>query len=151
MDHHQRYHMDHHTAQDIPAFSCRKIYIHLDMAVRAAEVAVDNLGDSDYVGILTFDNQYHWQTPLQRAEEKQTVKDQLRQIEEGGGTTIKPAFREAYDVLSENPASVRHVVLLTDGKGETKDYSDIIADYTGSGITLSTVAVGEGADWYLLE
>lgn len=123
----------------------------LDMAVRAAEVAVDNLGDSDYVGILIFDSQYHWQTPLQRAEEKQTVKDQLRQIEEGGGTTIKPALREAYDVLSQNPASVRHVVLLTDGKGETKDYSDIIADYTGSGITLSTVAVGEGADWYHLE
>lgn len=124
---------------------------NLDMAVRAAEVAVDNLGDSDYVGILTFDDRYQWQTALRQADDKQTIKDQLWQIEEGGGTTIKPALREAYNVLSNNPASVRHVVLLTDGMGETKDYSDIISDYAGSGITLSTVAVGEGADQKTLE
>ncbi|MDE7183487.1 MAG: VWA domain-containing protein, partial [Lachnospiraceae bacterium] len=124
---------------------------NLDMAVRAAEVAVDNLGDSDYVGILTFDDRYQWQTELQQADDKQTIKNQLRQIDEGGGTTIKPALWEAYDVLFKNPASVRHVVLLTDGMGETKDYSDIISAYAGSGITLSTVAVGEGADQNLLE
>ena len=124
---------------------------NLDMAVRAAEVAVDNLGDSDYVGILTFDDWYQWQTALRQADDKQAIKDQLWQIEEGGGTTIKPALREAYNVLSNNPASVRHVVLLTDGMGETKDYSDIISDYAGSGITLSTVAVGEGADQKTLE
>lgn len=35
--------------------------------------------------------------------------------------------------------------------GETKDYSDIISAYAGSGITLSTVAVGEGADQKTLE
>lgn len=40
---------------------------------------------------------------------------------------------------------------MTDGMGETKDYSDIISDYAGSGITLSTVAVGEGADQKTLE
>ena len=124
---------------------------NLDMAVRAAEVAVDNLGDSDYVGILTFDDRYQWQTELRQADDKQTIKDQLWQIEEGGGTTIKPALQEAYHVLSKNPASVRHVVLLTDGMGETKDYSDIISAYAGSGITLSTVAVGEGADQKTLE
>lgn len=124
---------------------------NLDMAVRAAEVAVDNLSDSDYVGILTFDNQYHWQTALRKADDKQTIREELRQITEGGGTTIKPALQEACRVLSQSDVSVRHVVLLTDGMGETHDYSDIVSEYTDNGITLSTVAVGDGADINLLE
>lgn len=124
---------------------------NLDMAVRAAEVAVDHLSDTDYVGILTFDDQYHWQTALRKADDKQAVKEELRRIYEGGGTTIKPALREACSVLSQSDVSVRHVVLLTDGMGETQDYSDIIDDYAKNGITLSTVAVGEGADTDLLE
>ena len=124
---------------------------NLDMAVCAAEVAVDQLSDTDYVGILTFDSQYQWQTALRTADDKQAIKDELRQIYEGGGTTIKPALREACSVLSQSDVSIRHVVLLTDGIGETKDYSDIIDDYTKNGITLSTVAVGARADLKLLE
>ncbi len=124
---------------------------NLDVAIRAATVAVDNLRDTDYVGVLTFDDQYEWQVELQKAEYKSTIKGDIKRIKEGGGTTIKPALQEAVNVISKSEASVKHVVLLTDGMGETNDYSDVIKQCTDSGVTLSTVAVGQGSDTRLLE
>lgn len=124
---------------------------NLDIAVRAAQVAVDNLREEDYVGILTFDDKYDWQVELRQADDKSAIRELVGQIKEGGGTTIKPALEEACRVLSGSDASVRHVILLTDGMGETDNFSDVIAAYTDSGITLSTVAVGTGSDTKLLE
>ena len=124
---------------------------NLDIAIRAATVAVDNLQSSDYVGVLTFDDEYSWQVELTQVDDKTEIKDAIRGINEGGGTTIKPALKEAYRVLSQSDASIKHVVLLTDGMGETTDFRDVVKNYTNGGITLSTVAVGDGSDTRLLE
>ncbi len=124
---------------------------NLDIAIKAATVAVDNLRETDYVGVLTFDSEFTWQVELVQASDRQTIKDKIKTISEGGGTTIKPALAEAYRAISASEASVKHVVLLTDGMGETTDYSDIIKNYTQGGVTLSTVAVGDGSDTQLLE
>ncbi len=124
---------------------------NLDVAIKATTVAVDNMKDNDYVGVLTFDDQYTWQVELTQANDRAAIKDEIKKIEEGGGTTIKPALQEAYRVISQSDASIKHVVLLTDGMGETDNYSDVIKNFSDSGITLSTVAVGEGSDTDLLE
>lgn len=124
---------------------------NLDVAIKAATVAVDNLRDTDYVGVLTFDDKYNWQVELTPAEDKSAIKEEIKEISAGGGTTIKPAVQEAFRVISQSEASIKHVVLLTDGMGETTNYSDVITQYADSGVTLSTVAVGEGSDTKLLE
>ncbi len=124
---------------------------NLDLAIKAASVAVDNLKDSDQVGVLTFDDGFEWQVDLMQANDRSDIKDAIEAIDAGGGTTIKPALEEAHKVLSANKTSIKHVVLLTDGMGETTNYSDVIQDYNDAGITLSTVAVGEGSDAQLLE
>ncbi|MDE7259073.1 MAG: VWA domain-containing protein, partial [Lachnospiraceae bacterium] len=124
---------------------------NLDIAIKAAAVAVDNLRDSDYVGVLTFDDQYEWQVELTTADDKAAIKDKIMHISEGGGTTIKPALLEACEAVSESEAAIKHVVLLTDGMGETTDFQDAIDAYKAEGITLSTVAVGSFSDTQLLE
>ncbi|MCM1049251.1 MAG: VWA domain-containing protein [Clostridiales bacterium] len=124
---------------------------NLDLAIRAASVAVDNLRDEDYVGVLVFDDVYDWQVGLTKADDKTAIKDSIKSISEGGGTTIKPALKEAFKAMAECDASIKHVVLLTDGMGETNDFSDVIHSYSNSGITLSTVAVGAYSDTELLE
>ena len=124
---------------------------NLDVAIKAVNVAVDNLRDKDYVGVLTFDDGYTWQVELTTADERQAIKDSVKKIEAGGGTTIKPALFEAYDKISKSDAAVKHVILLTDGMGETTNYQDVINAFSNSGVTLSTVAVGEGSDTNLLE
>lgn len=123
---------------------------NLDIAVRASEVAVDNLNDSDYVGILTFDDRFEWQVELRQADDKAEIKEKIKQISDGGGTTIKPALQEAVKVLAESEASIKHIVLLTDGMGETDNYDDVIGDCADNDITLSAVAVGDGSDRALL-
>ncbi len=124
---------------------------NLDVAIRAATVAVDNLQDTDYVGVLTFDDKFSWQVELRQADDKAAIKEEIKKISDGGGTTIKPSLREAGRVLSESDVSVKHVVLLTDGMGETSNFNDVIDVYTDNKITLSTVAVGSGADKTLLK
>ena len=124
---------------------------NLDVAIRAATVAVDNLDNSDYVGVLTFDDLYSWQVKLTSVDDRAGIKREIEKINEGGGTTIKPALQEACRVLSQSDVSIKHVVLLTDGMGETSDFRDVVAAYAHAGITLSTVAVGEGSDTKLLE
>ena len=124
---------------------------NLDIAIRAATVAVDNLEDSDYVGVLTFDDRYSWQVELTKVDDRAGIKEEIEKIDDGGGTTIKPALQEAFRALVQSEASVKHVVLLTDGMGETTDFRDIVEAYTSAGITLSTVAVGDGSDTQLLE
>lgn len=124
---------------------------NLDVAVKAATVAVDNLREEDYVGVLTFDDVYSWQVEITQADDRKGIKDKIMKISDGGGTTIKPALQEAYQRIMECDASVKHVVLLTDGMGETDDFTDVIENYSGSGVTLSTVAVGQDSDTRLLE
>lgn len=123
----------------------------LDLAIKAATVAVDNLRDSDYVGVLTFDDGYNWQVEIVQAGDRAAIKDAIQGINAGGGTTIKPALEEACKALLDSEVSVKHVVLLTDGMGETTNFSDVTRNYQDAGITLSTVAVGSGSDTQLLE
>lgn len=118
----------------------------------AAQTAVDQMRSSDYVGVIAFDDTYSWVVQPTLAEDKEEIKGQIATIPEGGGTTIQPALWEALNGAANcEDASVRHVVLLTDGQGETTDYDRLVSSYLSQGVTLSTVAVGDGSDTRLLE
>lgn len=124
----------------------------LDLAITAAKTAVDQLRDTDYVGVLSFDDRYSWAVePTKLSDGREQIKTQIETIAEGGGTTIQPALWEALNKVEDCDADIRHVILLTDGQGESRDYRNIVAAYTGANVTLSTVAVGEGSDAWLLE
>jgi Mg-chelatase subunit ChlD len=123
----------------------------LDLAIAAADAAVDELRDTDYVGVLTFDDTFTWQVTPVLASDKDAIHAKIRNIEEGGGTTIKPALNEALNKIKNIDADTKHVVLLTDGQGETSFYGDVMNSYEDAGVTLSTVAVGEDADTTILE
>lgn len=123
----------------------------LDLAITAAETAVDQMRSSDYVGVITFDDTFSWVVEPTLAEDKNEIKTRIETIAEGGGTTIQPALWAALNGVKECDVSIRHVILLTDGQGESRNYKDIIEAYTNADVTLSTVAVGDGADARLLE
>jgi len=123
----------------------------LDLAITAAETAVDQMRSADYVGVVTFDDTFSWVVEPVQATDKETIKAQIEAIAEGGGTTIKPALWAALTGVEGCDVSIRHVILLTDGQGETINFSDVIEGYSDANVTLSTVAVGQGADARLLE
>ncbi|MCM1542468.1 MAG: VWA domain-containing protein [Blautia sp.] len=123
----------------------------LELAITAAETAVDQMRSADYVGVVTFDDSFSWVVEPVQASDKDTIKAQIETIAEGGGTTIKPALWAALNGVSACDVSIRHVILLTDGQGESANFNDIVAGYSEAGVTLSTVAVGQGSDTRLLK
>lgn len=54
------------------------------------------------------------------------------------------------DDLKDRDVGLKHIILLTDGQAERSGYESTLATMQAEGITLSTVAVGEGADRQLL-
>lgn len=123
----------------------------LDLAKQAARSGVEHLRDTDEIGILAFDDTYHWIVPMRLADNISDIQDSIASIAYGGGTSIYPAFQEAYVQMVKSDAKLKHIILLTDGQDEFRDYKDLINRVNEAGITVSTVAVGQGADKKLLE
>ena len=124
----------------------------LEIAKEAAIRSLDNLKDRDQVGVIAFDDAYTWAVPMTKISgNKEHVVSGISNIQLGGGTSILPGLREAVDVLSITEAKEKHIILLTDGQAERTGYEATIDKMNQDGITLSSVAIGEGADTWLLE
>ena len=118
----------------------------LDLAKQAAMSGVAELRSTDEGGVLAFDDTYHWIVPISQASDVEAMQEKIESISYGGGTSIYPAFKEAYNEILKSDAKIKHIILLTDGQDEYKQYHTLMNQVNEAGITVSTVAVGEGAD-----
>lgn len=124
----------------------------LEMAKDAAALAIDNLRDTDSAGVLSFDDRYGWNVKIQKAKDKEDIKSGIYGIKDGGGTSIYPAVKEAYDKIKKLDCQIKHIILLTDGQdGYYSAYPSLIEKLEKNNITLSTVSVGTDADDNFLE
>jgi hypothetical protein len=62
-----------------------------------------------------------------------------------GQTNIYAGLKAAYDDLIQNPAKLRHIILITDGWSQSGAYDALLADMKAAGITLSTIGTGGGS------
>ncbi len=123
----------------------------LELAKESAVAALDTLRETDEIGVVAFESSYEWIVPMTTATDRETLEDAIYSIGLGGGTSIYPAVNEACQKLKESNAKLKHIILLTDGQDGFNQYESLLKDLEQSGITLSTVAVGDGADTRLLE
>ncbi len=131
------------------------IATRLTMAKEAAIRATDFLGPKDLIGVLMFDNKFEWVVPFQEVSEGVNlleIQQNIARIAGGGGTRILKALETALPALIEQEtAAGRLAVLLTDGKSfdrekTIEDYDFIVDEAVNANITLSTIAIGTGAD-----
>lgn len=122
----------------------------LALAKQAAISGVSELRNTDEAGVLAFDDMYHWIVPLETAGDVEKIKESIESIGYGGGTSIYPALQEAYSQILKSDAKLKHIILLTDGQDGFHQYDDLIKRINDAGITVSTVAVGTGADTQIL-
>lgn len=124
----------------------------IELAREAAARSVSLLRDKDTLGVIAFDDR-PWQiVETGLIDDKKKIADKIRSITSGGGTDIFPALGLGFDQLKELKLKRKHIILLTDGQSPTPpDYQSLIEGSKEENITLSTVAVGEGADTILLE
>lgn len=125
----------------------------LDLAKEAAIEALDNVRDTDYIGVLAFDDTYSWLVPMQLASDRTTIEDEISSLGIGGGTSIYPAFKEALLKVTATDAKVKHIILLTDGEDgyDYSNYAPLLEAAEKAGITVSTVAVGSAPNTSLLQ
>jgi len=106
----------------------------------------------DCVGVIAFDDVAEWAVPFQSVQDNiEDIRMGIGSIQPGGGTSILPGLNEAYNILKDANTKQKHIILLTDGQAEQSGYDGVIERMNTNGITLSTVAVGTGADTLLLQ
>ncbi len=123
----------------------------MELAKLAAVGVVDNLRPIDMVGVLIFDNSFHWAVPIRRAEERSLIKRVIAGITPDGGTQIAPALQEAYRRILPLNAVYKHIVLLTDGISEEGDSMTLARTAQEQQITISTVGLGQDVNRSYLE
>jgi uncharacterized membrane protein len=118
----------------------------LDIAKEAAHLVVDLVDDRNEVGVMSWDTEFIWDAPLKPARDKQAIHHSIATIKAGGGTDGYPALKEAYQVLFDRPALLKHVIFLSDGQMTRGDFAGLLRRMAKDKITVSTVAIGKDAD-----
>ncbi|MCX4693308.1 VWA domain-containing protein [Streptomyces sp. NBC_01408] len=85
--------------------------------------------------------------PATRAQ----AKEALRGLTSGGGTAIGTWLRLADGLLRQSPATIRHGILLTDGRNEHEDPAVLRATLDACAGRFTCDARGVGTDWEVKE
>lgn len=122
----------------------------LELAKEAAARSIELLFPTDRVGVIAFDDSASWVVPMTELEDPAQVASAIGSIRSGGGTDILAGLQAMAEVLPDDPAKVKHVILLTDGGADPTGIPELIQRLnTENGITLSTVGVGNDAAPFL--
>jgi uncharacterized protein YegL len=121
------------------------------LARQAAKAAVDLLGPRDKVGVIAFDGQPFKVVDLSSVLDKETIKSKISSINAGGGTNLYPAMHAGYKMLEGCGSRLKHMIVLSDGQSMPGDFEGVATSMADSGMTLSTVALGNGAHQQLMK
>lgn len=125
----------------------QKIEICKSAAVASAEL----LSAKDSIGVYAFDSQVHEIVPMTKVTSTSTIANQIALIGSGGGTNIYPGMARAREELNAVKSKIKHMIVLTDGQTSGEGYQALASQCHAEGITISTVAVGAGAQVGLLQ
>jgi Mg-chelatase subunit ChlD len=119
-----------------------------DISRAAAAATIGALSENDEVGVLAFNVADRWVIDLQKLPPQDVVNRGLQGLNPDGGTNPSTSLATAAEALRESNASLKHIILFTDGFTAPEilgQLAEDAADLAAEGITVSVVATGEGA------
>lgn len=120
-----------------------------DIARAGAARTIASLSPSDEVGVLAFDIENRWVIDLQALPDQEVVNEGLGSLTPDGGTNVSMTLEAAAEQLRESDASLKHIILFSDGFTEPGALNQMAAEAAelleNEGITTSVIATGEGA------
>lgn len=123
-------------------------------AKAAARTVTKTLNDDDLLGVIGFDSQPFVIVPLQPLKQSRPyLNDMIDRLRAQGTTVLLPALKEAERDLSSVAATIKHVVILTDGETggtATQYYGLVTSMHRDGGVTISTIAIGREPNLRLL-
>jgi len=137
----------------------------LDLAKQGALKVVELAYQEDMIGLIAFSDasSTNWVFHLRKATErgKREMVQGILGIAPAGGTVLGPAYRDALAALRGTDAAVKHIIVLSDGKlydgqgpfngGPATDFGALARAGHADGITTSTIAIGDQADFQRLQ
>jgi Ca-activated chloride channel family protein len=132
----------------------------LELAQTAAVKGLAQLSDTDEVGLWTFPGQasqvYSEELPVvPLGGQRQRMIDHIQQLIPSGGTPLYAVTRKASEAVraGAKPGTINAIVVMTDGKNEYQDDSDLdglvrqLADESyEDGVRVFTIVYGQDAD-----
>ena len=125
--------------------------VPIALAKQAAKSAIDLLGQGDYGGVIGFDSEAYVVSELTSMSSKGSVLDAIDIISAGGGTNMLPGMQKGKEMLESSSAKIKHMIVLGDGQSAPGPFLELASEMAMSKITVSTVALGEGADRVLFK
>ncbi len=122
----------------------------LESAKEAARATAEVLQPDDIIAVVAFDSEAQTYVRPQRAANKMRISAEIARLTSGGGTNVYPGLREAYEILQQTNAKVKHVIVMTDGEAPYDGIADLAQEMRANRITISAVGV-QGADRALLQ
>lgn len=134
----------------------------LELAKEGAIAVVDLAFEQDLLGLIAFSDSHDWAFRLRPATErgKREMLGAILGLSTQGGTILGPAYEEALSVLEQEPAAIKHIIILSDGKlydgrgpfsSNAADFGSLALRGNQAGITTSTIAIGSDADFDQLQ
>lgn len=123
----------------------------LAAAKSALSESLTTLRSIDYVGVIAFDDSFSKIVPLKKiGSSLSDIRKTVSGITGGGGTSIYPAVEAAVKDLTKCDATIKHIILLTDGQDTYANYSSLLNEINNNTITLSAIAIGNDSNVTLL-
>lgn len=139
----------------------------IELAKEGALQVVELAYQEDLLGLIAFSDGpgTRWVFELRQASErgKREMAQGILSLGTSGGTVLEPAYAQALEALAGTEAAVKHVIILSDGQlydgsapfgqqaSTPADFGGMARGALGQGITTSTIAIGEAADFARLE
>lgn len=123
----------------------------MELARQAARGAAELLGGQDQLAVIGFDDQPQLVCDLTPASNRAAISAAIDSLQASGGTNLQPAMVQARDILRGASARLKHVIAMTDGQTDPSNLVELSREMLDSGMTVSTVAMGQGAAGGLLE
>ncbi len=118
---------------------------------QAARASIATIRPIDKIGVITFDQEFRWIVPLAPAKDVPHVNSLIDGITAGGGTRIYPALNAAFQAIRTEPATRKHIILLTDGVSPPGDLPQLEKDAAAAHISISCIGIGDDVDKDFLE
>ncbi len=123
----------------------------LEVAKEAAMSATEILTQRDQVGVIAFDDAAKWVVPLQEVTDVGAIQELIGTIRPGGGTAFYSAMDQGISALIAAQTPQKHMIFLSDGEPGDSGFEKLLMLASQNGITVTTVAVGSGANTRLME
>jgi secreted protein with Ig-like and vWFA domain len=122
----------------------------IELARQAAKASVEVLSARDQIGVIGFDGQPQIISELRPASESDAIQAAIDSLAADGGTNVYLGMVAGKDMLDNATAKIKHMIVMTDGQTGAADFHGMVQAMTESGITVSSVALGNSAARELL-